>query len=241
MSENGTGNNYRGEDGMDEGYRDNSSVNESLDWGEGKREGENGEEDNIFDWLYGVLARPVSTLNEIARKKPVGLALLVFFGVTVLSMAAGFLSDESMRAFEEMLSEFDLLIAPSVLVIGTILFSLVYTFISTGLLHLLARLFGGRGGYWNLFCAYCFAYFPMIISIPFTLLSAFLGPVGGFLSGVVTFGLTIWIIVLYVIAVRESHGISTGASVGVYIIQLVVLVVIPVAIAVAMVVALIFI
>ncbi len=195
--------------------------------------------DRIIDWLFGVMARPVSTLNEIAREKPVGWALLVYLGVTILVLLASIYGDESYRMVEESLLELGLYLPISGLVIGVLIFAVAALFASAGILHLLARLFGGTGGYWNLFSAYGFADFPMIISAPVTLFAAYLGTVGSILSALIAFGLSVWVIVLQVIAVRESHNLSTGASIGAYVIYFVVLAAIILAIVAAFVVALI--
>ncbi len=195
--------------------------------------------DRIIDWLFGVMARPVSTLNEIAREKPVGWALLVYLGVTILVLLASIYGDESYRMVEESLLELGLYLPISGLVIGVLIFAVAALFASAGILHLLARLFGGTGGYWNLFSAYGFADFPMIISAPVTLFAAYLGTVGSILSAFIAFGLSVWVIVLQVIAVRESHNLSTGASIGAYVIYFVVLAAIILAIVAAFVVALI--
>ena len=191
----------------------------------------------LVDWLFGVIASPVKTLEEIARERPVGSALLVALGVSILTLLANFYSGEGVRGFEEIGREFGIFIDPSIFVFGGIAVVVVMLFITTGLLHLLAKLFRGEGGYWNLFSAYCFAEFPMIISVPVIVLGAFAGIAGNILSGLVAFGLTIWVIVLQVIAVRESHGLSTGAGIVVYSIHFVVLIVIPVAVVLGLVAA----
>lgn len=194
--------------------------------------------EKLLEWLYGVLASPVQTLNEIAREKPVGLAFLVYLGVAVLVMVSNIFGDQGFVVLEETMAELGIFIPASVLITGAIVFAVASIFIITALLHLLARLFGGSGGYWNLFSAYAFADFPMIISVLITLIAAYLGTVGAVFGGLITFGLSIWVIVLQVIALRESHGLSTGASIGAYVIHFVIIIAIPVAIAVAVVAAL---
>ena len=190
--------------------------------------------DKIIEWLFGVMARPVQTLNEIAREKPVGWALMVALGVGVLTLAANTLRGEGI---EETMVEMDIFIAPLYMFIFGVIIIVVGLFVITGLLHLIAKLFGGQGGYWNLFSAYCFAEFPMIISVPVSLVSIYLGFVGTILGGLTVFGLGLWVIVLQVIALRESHGISTGASIGAYAIHFLLIIAIPVAIVITLVTA----
>lgn len=194
--------------------------------------------EKLLEWLYGVLANPVRSLNEIAREKPVGLAFLVYLGVAALVIASNIFGDEGFLVLEESMSELGIFIPSSVLITGAVLLAVVSIFIMTALLHLLARLFGGTGGYWNLFSAYAFADFPMIISVPINFIAVYAGAAGSILGGLITFGLSIWVIVLQVIALRESHGLSTGASIGAYVIHFVIIIAIPVAIAIAVVAAL---
>jgi len=194
--------------------------------------------DKLIEWLYGILARPVDTLNEIAREKPVGLAFLVYLAVATLVMVANLFGEEGRASLEELMFEVGITIPLPVIIGGGLLLALVSIFILAGLLHLLARLFGGKGGYWNFFSAYAFADFPMIITVPFTLIAVFAGVIGSVLDGAITFGVTIWTIVLQVIALRESYGLSTWASIGVYVIQFIIIVVIPLAILIAVLAAL---
>lgn len=193
--------------------------------------------ERLIDWLFGVIARPGETLNEIAAEKPVGLAFLVYLVVAALNAVTNTYNNQSMDAIDELMFEVGFYLAPSWFVIGALFFSVISIFISTLLIHLFARLFGGRAGYWNMFSAYAFAVFPLIIGVPTTVFLGFAGVFGSVISGLVTFGLAIWVLVLEVIAIREAHGISTGMSILAYFIHLIILIVIPVAIAVFVVLA----
>lgn len=194
--------------------------------------------DKLFEWLFGVMARPAATLNEIAREKPAGLAVLVYVGVNVMAGLASFFVDQTYGSLQEVMAELNIYLPISVVMVGIILLPFAMLFISCLLIHLVCRLFGGTGGYWNLLSAYGFASFPIIIIVPVSFLAGFLGFMGSIFSGVVSFGLSIWILVLNVFAIRESHGLSTGLSILAYMIHFVILIAIPVAIAITLVVAL---
>ncbi len=193
--------------------------------------------ERLIDWLFGVIARPGETLNEIAAEKPVGLAFLVYLIVAALNAITNTYSNQSMDAIDELMFEVGFYLAPYWFVIGAVFFSIISIFISTLLIHLFARLFGGRGGYWSLFSAYAFAVFPLIIGVPTTVFLGLTGVFGSVISGLITFGLAIWVLILEVIAIREAHGITTGMSILAYFIHLIILIVIPVAIAVFVVLA----
>lgn len=190
--------------------------------------------DQLINWLYGVLTKPVQTLNEIAREKPANVAFLLYLGITMLSVISSLYNPQAMQAFEDLMRETGISIPFSVIIAASLLITIISIFVITGVLHLLARLFKGSGGYWNLFSAYAFANFPLIIGVPVTFIGGFLGTMGDILAGLVSLGLSIWVLVLQVIAVRESHSLSTGASIGVYLLQLVILVGIPLVVAIGL-------
>ncbi len=190
--------------------------------------------DQLIDWLYGVLTRPVKTLKEIAIEKPANAAFLLYLGITMLSFLASLYNEQSIQMLQDLMRETGINMPFSVLIAASLLISIISIFLITGVLQLLARLFKGSGGYWNLFSAYAFANFPLIIGIPITYASGFLGAAGNALGGMISLGLSVWVLVLQVIAVRESHSLSTGASIAVYLLQLAILVGIPLAVAIGL-------
>ena len=103
---------------------------------------------NILDLLDGVVWKPVSTLNLIAREKPVGWALSIFALSTLLGLVS---TDYSV--FEP------LQISPTLFIIIQIVVSIAGLFVFAGLLHLVAPLFKGHKDYWGLFSALGFANF----------------------------------------------------------------------------------
>lgn len=164
---------------------------------------------NILEMLDGVIRKPVSAMNTIAREKPLGWALGIFAAATLLnSLTADYAALEELVDFS--------MRTPSVLLLQ-VCSALAGLFVSTGILYLLSLIFKGSGSFWSLFSALGFAQFPIFLNP----LGALLGKVGGIaavLGGLLTFGVGIWVMVLNVIALRESRSITTGASIGVYLI-----------------------
>lgn len=198
-------------------------------------------DDKVFDWLFGVTTRPVSTLKEVASNKPVWWGLLIYLLISILGSLAAMLDPEVVAIYEEMTRQVTFTIPFLLLTIGGILFSVLVLLIYVGVLHLFGRLFGGSGGYWNLFSAYTFASFPGIIGVPVTVLGGLIGVVGSILSGLVGFAISIWVIVLQVIALRESHGLSTGMAILAYLITIFILVIVPIFLVIGLVMAFMFI
>ena len=197
--------------------------------------------EKIFDWLYGVIVRPVEALNEIAREKPVWWGLLIYLGISILGSLAAIFDPEVVAIYEEVTRQFTFTIPFLLLSLGGILISVLVLLIYVGVLHLFGRLFGGRGGYWNLFSAYTFASFPGIIGVPVTVLGGLLGVFGSIISGLVGFAISIWVIVLQVIALRESHGLSTGMAILAYFITIFILIIVPIFLVIGLVMAFMFI
>lgn len=82
--------------------------------------------------------------------------------------------------------------------------------IASGILLLIGKLFGGQAEYMGLLRSLAYAYSPSVLSwIPFL----------GFIA-------SLWSLVCAVVAVRESHAISTGAAAAVVLIPAAILFVI---------------
>ncbi|MDI7277616.1 MAG: Yip1 family protein [Anaerolineae bacterium] len=168
--------------------------------------------EGVFDWLYGVIAGPVEALRDVAERKPVGWALAVIIGIGALSSMAG-VSQASFDALGGIQLE---AVLRSLLSGGIILCAVGYV-IGVGILHLAALLFGGKGSFAGLFSAVGFAQFPALLSLPLMALGRAGGPVVTGLTVAASVGLSLWVVALSVIALREAHTMSTGAAIGTYI------------------------
>lgn len=161
--------------------------------------------ESVLDRLYGVIATPVQTLRDIARERPLAWAIVIL-GTTSLT---GFLQPSEAQ-YMDFLSN----IGPAQARLLTWLFGLTSTLLMLGTVHWIAHAFGGTGPFTGLVSAYGFSRFPALLNLPIALLAqAAVGRVAGTLS----FVMALWLFVLYIIAVRETYGISTGATIFVSI------------------------
>ena len=85
--------------------------------------------------------------------------------------------------------------------------------ISVGLMQWVAKMFGGTGSFDKL--AYTFS----AITVPYSVIAAVLTlfgmiPYVGILTGLVSFGLSIYILVLEVLAVKAVNNLDTGKAIG---------------------------
>ena len=93
------------------------------------------------------------------------------------------------------------------------LFGVIFFAIGVGLIQWVAKLFGGTGSFEKL--AYTFAAIMVPISVVsalFTLLGMI--PFIGILFGLVSFAISIYSLVLNVLAVKAVNGLDTGRAVG---------------------------
>ncbi|MBN2457528.1 YIP1 family protein [Candidatus Woesearchaeota archaeon] len=88
--------------------------------------------------------------------------------------------------------------------------TVIMAFVSVGVLHLLAKLFGGSGSYMELFRPLGIAEIIMWITV-----IPFIGPILGSIVG-------IWFMVAAVVIIREVHKLSTGKAIMVVLIPVIV-------------------
>lgn len=185
-------------------------------------------EEGLLESAVSVVTDPVATLRRLAGSAPVGWAVVVtvvISALTSLVTAAGFMADpDSLPLPLQGVPSSSLILAAVIL--GPLL-SVAGLAIGAGLMQLVAAMLGGQGTYRGTFTALAFANVPSLIGVPVDLLGVAL-PTVRLLAGLVGLALTVWVIVLAVIAIRESHALSTGRAVLTLVIPVVVLLVIGV-------------
>ncbi len=177
---------------------------------------------NLLEMIYGVLFDPVETFRGVAASPPIGRVLLIFSVVSVLAAVMGYyLSSRVFRG--ELYSDagplagmVDAMIP--LMVFGGLLIAFVKWITYSGLLHLVAEMFGGPGRALGVLAVTGLATLPVILLMPFDLLVVLAGwqaPLATIITGL--FGLVslVWGFVLVVLGLREVHGFSTGRAMAV--------------------------
>jgi len=173
-------------------------------------------EKGIIETLVGVLARPASTLRRVSQQQPIGLALLVYLVVNLITTVVVLTEP---RMLEELgLPDFGM----PVLLLGSSLISILALVILTAICHLVASVLGGRGSYGGLFSAFAFSALPGVFAAPSEVLGL-LPVVGDLLSGLGIFGILVWSLVLTILAVRETYTLTTGRAILILLLPLVLL------------------
>jgi len=170
---------------------------------------------DILDTLIGVLVRPTSTIRSVCQERPIGWAIIVYLVVSLVSIVT--------MIEPGMLEELGLpdLGMPTIVVGGSII-NIITLVIFTAICHVAASVLGGRGSYGGLFCGFAFAALPLIFAAPLAVI-ALLPTVGALLSGLGTFGIGVWSIILTILAVRENYLVSTGRAILIFLLPAVVL------------------
>jgi|SRR5690625_3925712 len=156
----------------------------------------------LIDWLYGVIASPVQTLRNISEAKPVRFAIAL---IVILSLIPVLVDNDYMTqdVFPGMGVWQDKLI--------TFFMGLLFTALFLGSTHLLARLFAPEGTLAGFISAYGFSRFPGILQFPLMLMgtTALLARI----SLILSWGVSIWLLVLNIIALRENYQMRTGGAI----------------------------
>ena len=161
---------------------------------------------NFIDNLYGTLVNPKKTLALLAARRQAGQGVLAFLLANLFSSLAALLGEDLGGSTANL----DLGGAlPAIFGIAFLL-TAVFWLVGLGVLHLLAELLGGEGSIKSLLATQGFAQVPAIFVVPF----AFLGIlIGDWLTITASLALGLWTLILSVLSVKFSYGLSTGRSV----------------------------
>ncbi|HWR40089.1 MAG TPA: YIP1 family protein [Patescibacteria group bacterium] len=159
---------------------------------------------NFVEMLYEVMVRPQATMRVIAAWRPVKQAMAVFFistTVTALMLHAALSGPGAGNLV--------------MMAVGIhFFFGLITWILGAAVFNLVAEYFGGQANGMGLFATLGFTYWPKVFMAPVWAVAVFL-PVGLRPWVWLTGGIAIaaWTILLTVIALRASHGLSAQRAV----------------------------
>ncbi len=185
----------------------------------------------MWEYITGALAAPVRTFRETGQRELWRQGLLLVGGLALLrglvSAAAAQEAAPLPPGLEmapvlpgHLEGVFNLLHSPRFLLASSLLGGILLWFLGGVAFFALGKIFKGRGSLGGLLGALGFAEAPQFIEIPLAAVLSLLGLPGGILSGLARFGFRIWILVLDVLAVRESLALGTGAAVAAVLIPI---------------------
>ncbi|TET87653.1 MAG: YIP1 family protein [Dehalococcoidia bacterium] len=180
----------------------------------------------LLDLLYQVMASPSKAFWVVREKRPLGWAILTAIFISVVF--ALILLPNPPQLVEVILSlERGKLSLASVIPIWVIIF-LVALLIQAGFFHMVALLLRGRGSYLGMLCGVCFACFPLVFSAPLALLRVLLDSLSGhLLYYILSLIFFLWILLLYVIAIRQNYDFPLKKAVVTCFTPALVVIIIP--------------
>lgn len=186
---------------------------------------------SLLEDVSGVLFSPASTFREIlmAGAKLPSAVLIVFLA----SMSNGLSGIAAKGAFISLAESLPIGVSPDAIPIMSplevLLRSVAGGFAGWGLLagglFLISRLLGGTGEFKDTLALLGFAMLPDIFQVPVAAVVMLTGGlVGTLIAGILGLIIGIWVLVLNVLAVRESQRISTSRAIAAVLLTLSVLI-----------------
>lgn len=181
----------------------------------------------FVELCYGILFQPKETFKRMVNKPPIFYAFLIFIGVTILqSLVDVFVGIPSSlakmdqmpggfpREMQAMLSVFS---QPSFTIIAStigLVFGILWWFVNSAVLHLLAELFGGKGKGMGVMSVTGASLLPSVLLIPIQVfIYALNGPQWVVTILAVIIGIYTYI-VLPVLGIARVHSFGIGRAIA---------------------------
>lgn len=152
--------------------------------------------------LVDAIQAPVELFRRL-RERPAAVQGVVVAVVAQALLSLGPQGATPLSGFED---------APRLGPVGDAVIGAVSFLIGIGAVHLVARWLGGRASFSAALSTLGLASTPLLLYAPVYVVAALTGLAG--LALLAMFGLGIWSIVLDVLAVRETYGVSTGRAIA---------------------------
>jgi len=187
---------------------------------------------DLVNYIYGTLSSPSQTFRQIIESESALKGALLIVLIAVFCSSAGNLLGQ--EVFSDFFEEFsfgsyssvdEISLSPQVyLIMGVVGGFLGWIFL-TVIYHVIAKLLGGKGTFTQLLALMGFSHTPNVFQAPVGLFSVLAGGLTGVLIYIVFGGiLSIWALILEVLAVKEAHKFSTGRAVLVIFIPVLLLI-----------------
>lgn len=171
---------------------------------------------SFLDIVYGVIFSPRQTMAIVGQQKPFWSAFALLLAINLLTIMTIFVSFDSYQSFNSILPKAALqpgTLKKVLLVISFCMFfiRLIFLFASAGIYNIFGELLGGKSNGIGLLTALCLTAIPEVFSIPLHLLGVLL-PIGKTVDGLGNFLLSLWMLGLSILAIREVLELSTARA-----------------------------
>lgn len=178
----------------------------------------------MWERIFGTLRAPGKTLNQAAENNLWKEGLLIVIAAAILKGISSVVAAGNMEFLLYLEKVLDLPLADSlqyspIFTIFSSLFGGLLGWILLGaVFFLFAKLFKGQGTLSGMLAGLGYASSPYFIGAPLAAVTSLVGVAGYILSSIIGLATSIWVLVLNIIAIKESQKISTGAAIATFFI-----------------------
>ncbi|MEQ8173796.1 MAG: YIP1 family protein [Syntrophomonadaceae bacterium] len=164
----------------------------------------------MSDAIYGVFFQPAATLRQISEDKPLAKGLILYILVSLL----GVLFNQGVESSRDN----SILAGGAGWALGalSVFFALVNLFVMTGVMSLLADIIYKKSNPSGILACFSFAALPGVMGGAVYYTFFLLGMEG--VGAACLFAISIWVMVLGVLSLRESLDLDTGQSVLLFLV-----------------------
>jgi hypothetical protein len=189
----------------------------------------------MWERIFGSLRTPGKTFAQVSEQKLWKEGLLI---VAIAALLQGLSSiaaagNEGLLFYLDYLEQYlempagdslSLLTgSPASTIFSSLIGDLIGWVLMGAVFFLFAKLFKGQGTMSGMLGSLGYAASPYFIGAPLSALASLAGAAGYIISTVIGLATAIWVIVLQIIAIKESQRISTGAAVATYFVPAILL------------------
>ena len=190
---------------------------------------------DLLENIFGTLFRPASTFRRMLEERTSVITAAIIVLIACICSGAGSILTQSV--FMSMFAEFpgfepagpgfeEMVFSPIASMTLSVVVGFILWVVITGILHVVAKILGGKGAFTEMLVLMGFAMLPNIFQAPIGLIAIFSGGLAGAFIAIGLGGiLAIWVLILDVLAIREAHKFSTGRAIATLVLPFVVLMV----------------
>lgn len=183
---------------------------------------------DLLENIFGTLFSPASTFRRMLEERTtVTIAAIIVLIAGICSGAGSILMQNAVMSLFAEFPGFEVVpLSPAASIILSVVIGFIGWVVIAGILHVVAKILGGKGVFTEMLVLMGFAALPNVFQAPIGLVVILYGGLtGAFIALGLSGILAIWILILNVLAIREAHKFSTGRAIATLVLPFVVLIV----------------
>ncbi len=188
---------------------------------------------DLLEDIFGTLFTPASTFRRMLEERTSVISAAIVVLIVCICSGAGSVLTQSV--FVSLFTEFsgfepagieEMVFSPTVSITLSVIGGFISWVVIAGILHVVAKVLGGKGAFTEMLVLMGFATLPSIFQAPIGLITILSGGLTGAFVAIGLGGiLSIWVLILDVLAIKEAHKISTGRAIATLVLPFAVLIV----------------